>query len=74
MQILLRLQGSGISAKDVIAENVKAEASSGASVEIGVSSKFEGHASSGGSVKGIKKGNVTTVTKEESSGGSVDIQ
>lgn len=66
--------GSSISAKEVVAENVKAESSSGSDIEIGVRSKFEGHASSGGSVKGIKKGNVTIVSKEESSGGSVSIE
>ncbi|WP_144283512.1 head GIN domain-containing protein [Chryseobacterium echinoideorum] len=66
--------GSDISAKEMTADLVKAESSSGASIEVGVVSKFEGHASSGGSVNGIKKGNVTTIAKEESSGGSVSLQ
>lgn len=66
--------GSDISAKEVVGENVKADASSGASVEISVSSKIDGNASSGGSVKAFKRGNVTTVSKEESSGGSVSIE
>lgn len=65
---------SSISAKEVVAENVKAEASSGASVEISVASKIDAEASSGGSVNAYKRGNVTTVTKNESSGGSVNIQ
>lgn len=66
--------GSDIAAKGMTADFVKAESSSGAGIEVGVASKFEGHASSGGSVNGIKKGNVTTVSKEESSGGSVSLQ
>lgn len=66
--------GSNISAGEVIAKKVRAEASSGSTVEVGVSSEFEGIASSGGNVNGIKKGNVTTVKKDESSGGSVSIQ
>jgi len=66
--------GSSISARDVVAENVKAEASSGASVEISATSKVDAEASSGGSVNVYKRGNVTTVNKSESSGGSVNIQ
>lgn len=58
----------------MIADFVRAESSSGAGIEVGVASRFEAHASSGGSVNGIKKGNVTTVSKEESSGGSVSLQ
>ncbi|ASK31855.1 DUF2807 domain-containing protein [Chryseobacterium sp. T16E-39] len=65
--------GSSISAENVIAENVKAEASSGASVEISATSKIEANASSGGSIDIRKKGNVTVVNKEESSGGSVNV-
>ncbi|KQT16021.1 hypothetical protein ASG31_13670 [Chryseobacterium sp. Leaf404] len=63
-----------VSAKELVAEKVKAESSSSADIEIGVSSSFEGSASSSGSVKGIKKGNVTTVSKEENSSGSVSLQ
>jgi hypothetical protein len=63
-----------ISAEDVVADNVNAEASSGASVQISATSSIKAEASSGGSVNAYKKGNVTTVTKEESSGGSVSIQ
>lgn len=66
--------GSSVSAKDVIAENVKADASSGGSVEVSATSGVNAEASSGGSVNVVKKGNVTSVTKEESSGGSVTIQ
>lgn len=65
---------SSISAKDVVAESVKAEASSGASIEISVTSKVNAEASSGGSVNVYKKGNITAISKEESSGGSVNIQ
>ncbi|MFY1045020.1 head GIN domain-containing protein [Chryseobacterium sp. GP-SGM7] len=63
-----------ISARELTAENVKAESSSSADIEIGVSSSFEGSASSSGSIKGIKRGNVTTVSKEENSGGSVTVE
>jgi hypothetical protein len=66
--------GSSISAKDIVAESVKAEASSGGSVQISATSKVDAEASSGGSVNVYKKGNVTTVNKSESSGGSVSIQ
>ncbi|WP_345990688.1 head GIN domain-containing protein [Chryseobacterium sp. Chry.R1] len=65
--------GSSVSAEQVLAENVKAEASSGASVEISATSKIDANASSGGSIDVHKKGNVTSVNKEESSGGSVNI-
>ncbi|WP_261509839.1 head GIN domain-containing protein [Chryseobacterium paludis] len=65
--------GSSISAENVVADNVKAEASSGANVEISVTSKIDANASSGGSIDVHKKGNVTAVNKEESSGGSVNI-
>lgn len=65
---------SDVSAKDVVAENAKADASSGSTIEISVSSKVDGQASSGGSVRAFKRGNVTTVSKEESSGGSVNIE
>jgi hypothetical protein len=66
--------GSSLSAKDLVADNVGAEASSGSSVDITASSSIKAEASSGGSVSVYKKGNVTSVTKEESSGGSVSIQ
>lgn len=65
--------GSDISAKEVVAENAKTDASSGSTIEISVSSKIDSHASSGGSVGVFKRGNLT-VTKEESSGGSVSIK
>ena len=60
--------------KDVIVENLKADSSSGASLEVSASSTVDAEASSGGSLNVYKKGNVTTVKKEESSGGSVTIQ
>ncbi|MBB4808110.1 hypothetical protein HNP38_003450 [Chryseobacterium defluvii] len=63
-----------ISAKDFIADHVKAEASSGASVDVSASSTIEADASSGGSVNVYRKGNVTSVNKQESSGGSVNVQ
>lgn len=65
--------GSSISAQDFTAENLTAEASSGSSVEVAASASIHAEASSGGSVDVKKKGNVTSVTKEESSGGSVSI-
>ncbi|MGK6343528.1 head GIN domain-containing protein [Chryseobacterium sp. DT-3] len=66
--------GSSISGKEVIADYVKAEASSGASAEISAVSSLHAEASSGGSVNVSKKGELKNVTKEESSGGSVSIQ
>ncbi|UZT96981.1 DUF2807 domain-containing protein [Chryseobacterium fluminis] len=66
--------GSSISAKGLMVEHLKADASSGASVEVSVTTSVKAEASSGGSVSVSKRGNVTSVTKEESSGGSVDIQ
>jgi len=65
---------SSINGKNVVVENLKADASSVASLEVSVSSTVDAEASSGGSVNIYKKGNVTTVKKEESSGGSVIIQ
>ncbi|MDR2236679.1 MAG: DUF2807 domain-containing protein [Chryseobacterium sp.] len=66
--------GSSVSAAGVIADHVKAEASSGASVQISAISSVKAEASSGGSVNISKKGPLQNVTKEESSGGSVSIQ
>lgn len=66
--------GSSISAKEVIADNVEADASSGASIEISAVSSVKAGASSGGSVDISKKGELKSVSKEESSGGSVNIQ
>ncbi|MFZ4931307.1 GIN domain-containing protein [Chryseobacterium sp. Mn2064] len=66
--------GSSISAKDVIAEHVEADASSGASIHVAAVSSVKAEASSGGSVTISKKGELTSVTKDESSGGSVTIQ
>jgi hypothetical protein len=66
--------GSSISAKSVVTDHIKADASSGANLEISASSSIDAEASSGGSVTVYKKGNVTTVRKEENSGGSVTIQ
>lgn len=66
--------GSSVSGKELVADNVNAEASSGSSVEISATSSIKAEASSGGSVTVSKRGNVTSVTKDESSGGSVTIQ
>ncbi|KPE49685.1 head GIN domain-containing protein [Chryseobacterium indologenes] len=66
--------GSSVSAESVVADHVKAEASSGASVHISAVSSVKAEASSGGSVDISKKGPLQNVTKEESSGGSVNIQ
>lgn len=66
--------GSSVSAKEVIADHVEADASSGANVQISAVSSVKAEASSGGSVDIIKKGELNSVSKEESSGGSVNIQ
>ncbi|PWN60516.1 GIN domain-containing protein [Chryseobacterium viscerum] len=66
--------GSSVSAKGVIADDVEADASSGASVQISAVSSVKAGASSGGSVDISKKGELKNVSKEESSGGSVNIQ
>lgn len=66
--------GSSISAKDVIADDVEADASSGANIQISAVNSVKAGASSGGSVDITKKGALNNVTKEESSGGSVTIQ
>ncbi|NML70721.1 DUF2807 domain-containing protein [Chryseobacterium sp. RP-3-3] len=66
--------GSSISAKDLIADNVKADASSGASLQVSAVASVDAEASSGGSVDISKKGELKNVTKQESSGGSVSIQ
>ncbi|WP_407406153.1 head GIN domain-containing protein [Chryseobacterium sp.] len=66
--------GGSISAKQMMVENVKADASSGANVEISVSHSVDAEASSGGSVSVFKTGNLSVVRKEESSGGSATIQ
>ncbi|MBB6372208.1 head GIN domain-containing protein [Chryseobacterium shigense] len=65
---------ASISAKEVVADNVKAEASSGASVQISAAWSVNAEASSGGSVDISKRGELKNVTKQESSGGSVSIQ
>ncbi|WP_419868807.1 GIN domain-containing protein [Chryseobacterium sp. CT-SW4] len=66
--------GSSISGKEVVVDHLKADASSGSSIEISATSAVEGKASSGGSVNVYKKGNLTTINKQENSGGSVSIQ
>lgn len=66
--------GSSVSAAGVVADHVKAEASSGASVQMSAVSSVKAEASSGGSVDISKKGPLQSITKEESSGGSVSIQ
>ncbi|BAP29868.1 uncharacterized protein CHSO_0831 [Chryseobacterium sp. StRB126] len=66
--------GSSISAKGVIVDNLEADASSGASIQISAVSSVKAEASSGGSVDISKKGDLKTISKEESSGGSVNIQ
>ncbi|UTX47953.1 GIN domain-containing protein [Chryseobacterium sp. MA9] len=66
--------GSSVSAKGVIADNVEADASSGANIQISAVSSVKAGASSGGSVDISKKGELKSVIKDESSGGSVNIQ
>ncbi|CAI8917787.1 GIN domain-containing protein [Chryseobacterium sp. IT-36CA2] len=66
--------GSSVSAKGIIADNVEADASSGASIHISAVSSVNAGASSGGSVDISKKGELKNVIKDESSGGSVNIQ
>lgn len=66
--------GSSISAKDVIVDHVEADASSGASIHISAVSSVKAEASSGGSVDIARKGDLKNITKNESSGGSVNIE
>lgn len=66
--------GSSVSAKDLIVDNVKADASSGGSLQVSAVASVDAEASSGGSVDVSKKGELKNVTKQESSGGSVSIQ
>lgn len=66
--------GSSISAKEVIVDNVEAEASSGASIQISAVTSVKAEASSGGSVDISRKGDLKNITKDESSGGSINIQ
>lgn len=66
--------GSSVSAKDLIADNIKADASSGGSLQVSAVTSVNAEASSGGSVDISKKGELKNVTKQESSGGSVSIQ
>ncbi|MCT2561433.1 head GIN domain-containing protein [Chryseobacterium herbae] len=66
--------GSSVSAKDLIADNVKADASSGGSLQVSAVNSLNAEASSGGSVDVSKKGELKNITKQESSGGSVSIQ
>lgn len=61
--------GSEIDAAELIANDIKAQASSGSSVETHALVSLNGKASSGGSVR--YKGTPKSVTKEETSGGSV---
>ena len=63
-----------ISAKNVLVENVTADASSSGSVEISASHTAQAEATSSGTVSIFKKGNLSMIKKEESSGGSVTVQ
>lgn len=63
-----------ISAKKMIVENLTAEASSSGSVDITASHTAQAEASSGGTVSIFKRGNLSLIKKEESSGGSISIQ
>lgn len=58
-----------IDAYDLEAQNVEAEASSGASIKVFVTEELDGHASSGGSVR--YRGNPNKSETDSSSGGSV---
>lgn len=64
---------ASISAKDVLVDNLNVSSSSASSVEIGAVNNLEAEASSGGSLKIYKKGNLNILKKEESSGGSISI-
>ncbi|WP_080778012.1 head GIN domain-containing protein [Chryseobacterium phocaeense] len=65
---------SSVNAKEVVADNAKLDASSGASIMISAVSSLNAEASSGGSVDVSKRGELKTITKQESSGGSVSVQ
>lgn len=71
----LEASSSGtINAKNVIAENAEIEASSSGKVILSVSSQLKASASSSGGISITKKGNLSVITKKESSGGSVSIR
>ena len=65
--------GSSFEGNDVIVENATADASSGSSISIAVSNKLNAEASSGSSVNVKKAGNLTDITKDENSGGSISV-
>ena len=64
---------ASISAKQVLVEHLKAEASSGSDIDISVKTSVNAEASSAGSINITKQGNISIVNKQESSGGSVTI-
>lgn len=61
-------------AGDLVAENANLQASSGGSVKIGVSGTASAHASSGGDINIVRKGNLKVAQQNTSSGGSISIQ
>jgi len=61
--------GSDIDAYELIAKECTAKASSGSDIELNVSYRFDGSASSGGDIK--FKGNPEKIDKNNNSGGSV---
>ncbi len=63
-----------VAASGVITETAKIDASSSAEVSLGVISSLEAEASSAGDIKITKKGDLKVLKKEESSGGSINLQ
>jgi len=62
--------GAGIKAGDLLTQSSKLEVSSGANISVSISKSLDGHASSGGSIS--YRGNPQNVTKDKSSGGSIE--
>jgi len=62
--------GAGIKAGDLLTESSKLEVSSGANISVSISKSLDGHASSGGSIS--YRGNPQNVSKDKSSGGSIE--
>lgn len=63
-----------IDAEHFTAKNADLKASSSGGVEVGVSGKLSASASSSGSIEVYRKGNLTVLSKSESSSGSVEIK
>lgn len=61
-------------AKEMITENADISASSSGSVDLSVSQQLKAKASSSGAINIVRKGSLNVVSKNESSGGSINIR